>query len=122
MTDVATFDLDLELPLGVVRERRSVWSQPQSGTVNRRQTQSSVARATSKQERRLWDLRWSFALRRHYQRLKELSDLSLGGALSLTWTPPGESSLSVRIVPASITVRQNTANHYELAVTLQELV
>jgi len=122
MTGVDTFDVELELPLPVAHQRRGVQTSVKSGTSHRRQTQSSVARASGKREMRIWSPSWQHGLRRHYDRLQELFDVSMAGALPLTFTPPGESALDVKIVRGSFVWAQRSANHFEMSIQLREEV
>lgn len=123
MADVATFDVAVELPHELVRSRRAARTPQEAPVVQRRQVQSSVSRWSSRREARRWPLTWTSATYGQARRLRELLDLSLGGAQTLTWTPTeGGSPISVSIVPWSFSHVQETASRWRVSLLLEERI
>lgn len=121
MPDIDTFDVKPET-FALIGTRRAVQTDVSGGGIHqRRQTQSSVSRNSGERKVRTWRLSWRNGLYQHAKRVRELWSTSLGGSLTLAWTPPDEGSpISVRIVSHDIT--QRTAQHHEISVALEEAI
>lgn len=95
MTAVATFTL---CPESLETRSRFV------GVATTVETGHSRARAIVERPLRSWTLSWSAASRETANEIRRQLDYTAGGALTLSWTPPGESAVEVSIVPAGIRV------------------
>lgn len=112
MTAVATFTL---CPESV--ETRSRLSAV-STTV---ETGHSRARQVVERPLRIWTLTWSAARRETVNEIRRQLELTAGGSLTLDWTPPGGSSVEVRLGRAGIQTAWISASVARVAVEFEEI-
>lgn len=122
--DLDTFNVDPEFPWVEERVRRGVQTGPETGFLQRRQTQSSTSRNSSRQEVRLWRGRWVNASKVDYDRVVALYDKTVGGRRTMKLTPDGEATaFSVRFDPSHpFSAVRVSVNTYRFEVALVEAI
>ena len=116
---VETWDIDPEYP---VREERQVRGLRSRGPMYQaRVTQQSHGIDSSKPIRRVWTLQWSNATPTEWARYQTIWNATNGGALAISFTPPGGSAVPVRLVGpmASAFI---SASAYSFTVMLEEVL
>lgn len=107
-----TIDIDAEFELGEASLRAGLSSPRGAGVVHRRQTWLG--------ELRRWSLAFHNMNDARVARLNAIWEGSLFGSRRVTWTPPGESAGSYRLVDGSLVIRQVSANTYSASLELAE--
>lgn len=112
VTAVATFTLCPD----TVEERHHA-----TGVATTVESGHSRARQVVERPFRSWTLTWAEARGDVVDELRRLQRLSLGGVLTLTWTPPGESALEVRLAQSGIRVSGAGALTARVALDFEEV-
>lgn len=104
-----------------MRTSRVLASPPESGFVQVRRVQTATSDDSEKVERQSWVLAWEFASRADWTAIDGYWNTTKGGALGMTWTPPGGSALSVRMTDWQAESNAE-ARGYRINVTLEEIL
>lgn len=75
-----------------------------TGVATTVETGHSRARAVVERPLRSWTLTWTIARRETVTEIRRQLSFTKGGALTLEWTPPGESAVEVRLARPGIRV------------------
>lgn len=117
---MATFSIDPE-QVDPMHARSVLASDASSGFVSGRQTNTAVSSASSQAELQSWELSWEYASASDWSTVEGYWNSTKGGAQSMTWTPPGGSSLTVRMTDFSATSNAE-ASGYRMRVVLEEIL
>ncbi|HRI06287.1 MAG TPA: hypothetical protein PKW35_00650 [Nannocystaceae bacterium] len=92
-----------------------------TGVATTVETGHSRARQVVERPFRSWTLTWAAARRETVNEIRRQLELTLGGALTLDWTPPGESSVEVRLGRPGIRTAWVSASIARVTVDFEEV-
>jgi hypothetical protein len=117
---VETWDIDPEFPVEEMPTRRSIVTPSGAGAVQRSDVQKSIGVDSGNPFTRLFVLRFQQATKAEADRYVALWELSGRGTLAIAFTPPGGTSIPVRILgkPRVIWAKPTT---YQFSVSLEEV-
>jgi|TARA_Y100000310_G_scaffold49260_1_gene45558 hypothetical protein len=83
------------------------------------QSGSLIRRTIDSRTLRRWSLEWTSASSAQAEELEAFHDSQKGAANTFTWTPPGESATTVRIVENTLHI-DGHHNHHQMKLQLEE--